>query len=954
MELSAATWSVMSKLLDEALDLEPAVRAAWLEQLTATQPEVAPSVRKLLAAHALSETADVMARLPELPVRPDARTSNLAAGDRVGPYRLKRELGAGGMAEVWLAERADGAFAREVALKLPMISRLRRDLARRFVRERDILARLEHSCIARLYDAGVSDDGLPYLAMEYVDGQPITEYCDARRLDIEARLQLFSQVLEAVQYAHANLIIHRDLKPSNILVTEAGQVRLLDFGIAKLVADDDTAPGTQLTQLSGRVLTPDYASPEQIKGEPLTIATDIYSLGVVLFELLTGARPYKLKVPSAAQLEQAIVEAEARPPSDRIATEAAAARSSTVDRLRRALRGDLDTIVRKALAKQPAHRYLTVAAFADDLSRFASGQVVRARPPSWSYRTRKFVARNRLGVGAAAAVAIALIAGTAVSLWQAEVARDQARFALQAAGRHEGVRHMYGELLQTIANMDVETFGTPKAIPNLLKQKLDELEPQYRDRQSEWAGILNAALSNFSFMGDSESTLETSIRYLDVLRRTGADDRTFVLAYASASRAASLLGRDEESEKFLRAGMSHTPLSHDPATLKAQFILISDAVSVLPRAGKRSEARDVLERARRVGVERLPADRDFATIMESIGRLESGFDNRAALAALEDSLRIYAANVETDALEMASIRYNLGIVLAETGNAARAEEQIRQAHATTARLYGPGDRDTLKSVGWLAWSLARQERYADADALLARNATLVSASSDRISTASAAMLAMRRMQVALLEGDLAAAAAASAAVDRVDPDVPVVPYAPQLLEQRLALSLASERVADAALQFEELLRVTARLPPGLDRLRPGLARVQLLIAQKNAAGASQAATEMLDSLRAAGVVASWGLVTAQEWAAVAAAEAGDPARAGELLAAAATTREMTPSPSRVERAESELRQARAARALGNTADAARFAATALQALDRQHPSSRRLALARELAASAAR
>ncbi|MGZ6080565.1 MAG: serine/threonine-protein kinase, partial [Myxococcaceae bacterium] len=280
MNVSPATWNALSRLLDEAFDLEPDARGPWLEQLAVLRPDVAPALCQLLAAHATGETTDVLSRLPALShtVGGAPQHPGLAKGDRVGPYVLLRVIGGGGMADVWLARRDDGAFDREVALKLPLVSSLRRDLAIRFARERDILARLEHPNIARLYDAGVSADGLPYLAMEYVDGLPLTTWCDERRLGLAERLQLFAQVLAAVQFAHANLIIHRDLKPSNILVTGDGHVSLLDFGIAKLLAAEDRAPQTELSRWAGRALTPDYASPEQIKGEPLTIASDVYSL----------------------------------------------------------------------------------------------------------------------------------------------------------------------------------------------------------------------------------------------------------------------------------------------------------------------------------------------------------------------------------------------------------------------------------------------------------------------------------------------------------------------------------------------------------------------------------------------------------------------------------------------------------------------------------------------------
>jgi len=334
-----AAWPEISRLLDEALDLEPATRADWLAALKQRAPALAPTVARLLAAHAKSETDDVLQRLPQLasvardhPPHPD---TELAPGVRVGPYRLVRELGRGGMADVWLAQRADGAFARDVALKLPHASRLRRDLAARFTRERDILARLEHPNIARLYDAGV-DDGLPYLAMEYVDGATLLDDSDARRLDLPARLALFAQVLDAVRYAHANLVIHRDLKPSNILVTASGEVRLLDFGIAKLLGTEDATQETQLTRVAGRALTPDYASPEQVRGETLTVASDVYTLGVVLYELLCGARPYRLRHASVAQLEQAILEAPVVAPSSALTEAAALARGGTLRRVARA------------------------------------------------------------------------------------------------------------------------------------------------------------------------------------------------------------------------------------------------------------------------------------------------------------------------------------------------------------------------------------------------------------------------------------------------------------------------------------------------------------------------------------------------------------------------------------------------------------------------------------------
>jgi eukaryotic-like serine/threonine-protein kinase len=495
MHVSPTAWRDLSRLLDEALDLHPAERAAWLDRQAASQPDRAGALRKLLAAHATSETADLLARLPAVSQEPMVMRDGLAIGDRVGPYRLVRALGSGGMAEVWLAERADGAFAREVALKLPHASLLRRDLAARFARERDILARLEHPHIARLYDAGVSAEGLPYLAMEYVDGRTIGDYCDHSRLDLAARLRLFVQVQDAVQYAHARLVIHRDLKPSNVLVTSEGQARLLDFGIAKLLADDRTSRETQLTQSAGRVLTPDYASPEQIKGEALTTATDIYSLGVMLYELLCGQRPYRLKLASVAQLEEAIVSADPPKPSASIGEDGARSRGTTPRKLAHALAGDLDTIVAKALAKAPAQRYDSAAAFAKDLERHLQGLPVLAQPDSLAYRARKFVRRRKLesavaaavlialvgGAYAQVAVAAALLAGSGVALWQARAARREAANALQgrsqalaAAARAETVKQFVVSFFEAA---DVSAGGSRKTSAlDLLKQARERLD----------------------------------------------------------------------------------------------------------------------------------------------------------------------------------------------------------------------------------------------------------------------------------------------------------------------------------------------------------------------------------------------------------------------------------------------------------------------------------------------
>jgi serine/threonine protein kinase/Tfp pilus assembly protein PilF len=430
MRLTAPQMTTMSRLLDEALPLDEAGRRRWLETLGREYADLLPALRQALlpefyptsdsnSFHTLLESG-----IDELAAGP--ASTGLRPGAHVGPYELIRLLGAGGMAEVWLAKRADGAFKRDVALKLPSLTWVRRDLEQRFARERDILASLEHPHIARLYDAGFDPAGLPYLSMEYVQGELLTDWCDAQRLGLRERLQLFLQVLEAVQYAHDRQVIHRDLKPSNILITTEGQARLLDFGVATLLDNGGAAGHTPLTTAYGHALTPVYSSPELMRGDPVDAKSDIYSLGVVLFELLTGARPYRLNAgASRTILEHAIAAAEVHKPSTQLVKEAWSVRATTHEQLTRQLRGDLDQIVLKALAKEPQARYASAAALADDLQRYLDGKPVSAQPPRVLYRFKKFLGRNRMMVSVTTAAALIVVAAAVYDV--ARRAADQAR-----------------------------------------------------------------------------------------------------------------------------------------------------------------------------------------------------------------------------------------------------------------------------------------------------------------------------------------------------------------------------------------------------------------------------------------------------------------------------------------------------------------------------------------------
>jgi len=496
-EINDRTWNELNSLLDEFLDLPEPERQAWLERMEPRYRVQQPRLWSFLTKAAQVETQDFLEAPPRIgvPLSAEEVSRESVAGAAVGPYRLLHELGSGGMGTVWLAERADGMMKRPVALKLPHVSFMARraGLVERLAREREILATLSHPNIATLYDAGVAADGQLYLALEYVAGEPIDRYCESRHLQTRARVELFLQVAKAVAHAHAKLVVHRDLKPSNILVTQEGQVRLLDFGIAKLL-DDGVAKQTALTELSGRALTPDYASPEQILGLPITIASDVYSLGVILYELLAGKRPYQLRRESRGALEDAIVQADVVAPGN-LAEPVA----------RKALRGDLDTIVLKALKKKAEDRYPTVNALADDLQRFLDSRPVLARPDGAWYRFTRFAARHRVPLAASIILLVAIVAAAGFSVWQARVAvaeRDRAqevRAFIESIFRNADPWADSGQLM------------TAAQLLHNAERSIDERFANREDLKLDLLGLVGSSLTNLNDLEGARHTLQRAV-----------------------------------------------------------------------------------------------------------------------------------------------------------------------------------------------------------------------------------------------------------------------------------------------------------------------------------------------------------------------------------------------------------------------------------------------------------
>ncbi len=433
------------RLFEAALEWEPKTRSAFLAQTCPGDSDLLDEVQRLLQAH--EQTKGLLGHLllhtPEaLGLLPFSRSME---GRRLGPYRIERQIGHGGMGVVYLAFRADGAFRKQFALKILQSSLANENLVTRFRREREILGSLNHPHIAHLIDAGVTEEALPYYVMEYIEGQSIHAYCDERQLNITQRIELFRTVCEAVQYAHQNLIVHRDLKPSNILVTSNGTVKLLDFGIAKFLDDRRQETVFAATQTGMRLMTPEYASPEQIKGEPITTATDVYALGVILYELLTGRRPYRLKQGLLHEVERAICEETPTRPSSTIgreesallpswtADELSAVREGTVAKLRKRLAGDLDNIALMALRKEPNRRYISAEQLSADLRRHLDHLPVLAQKDTGWYRTQKFLLRHEFSVIVATVFLLFLLAGLFTTVHLYLSAKKAQNLALQEA-----------------------------------------------------------------------------------------------------------------------------------------------------------------------------------------------------------------------------------------------------------------------------------------------------------------------------------------------------------------------------------------------------------------------------------------------------------------------------------------------------------------------------------------
>jgi len=716
-----ARWNRASPYLDMVLDLAAPDRAVRLRELRATEPEIAADVEAMLAEHRkLSAEGFLDGRPIVAPPEPSL------AGVTVGTYRLVSPIGYGGMGSVWLAERSDGRFEGQAALKLLNAALIGRAGEQRFKREGTILARLTHPHIARLIDAGVSDTGQPYLVLEHIAGRHIDRYCDEERLTIDQRLRLFLDVQSAVAHAHANLIIHRDLKPSNVLVDANGQVKLLDFGIAKLLADETGAEATARLTRDGEVaLTPKYAAPEQVTRGQITTATDVYALGVLLFELLTGRHPTASDAQTPAEFVRAVADTDPLKLSTALSDPSlrcedtgaiAAARATTPDRLRRRLGGDLEIILAKALKANPDERYGSVAEFADDLRRVLDNQPISARADSVAYRASRFVRRHRRWLAFTAIAVASLI--TVIGFYTARLSAERDRARAQAV-RTARVSELLMGLL-TGADPYRTPGATEPTMQNLLDTGAERVVQQLADEPELQGQMLTMIGRTYQRMGYFDKARPLLEQALTVERSAIHGDNA---ALAQTLNDLGVLKREQgevrESEPLLREGlgMRRRLLGNADPAVAITLVELSRTIRDL---GQAAEAETLSREALAIRRAALGEEhRETATSKSDLGGL---LMRKGDLTEAEPLLRQNVAITEKvlglGHPNSATAKSLLASLLLAKNEPAEAERLLRIAVDVNGRVFGADRPEYAQSLNNLAGAVEAQGRLSDAESML--------------------------------------------------------------------------------------------------------------------------------------------------------------------------------------------------------------------------------------------
>lgn len=693
---TAALWTRARTLFERAVELGDNELAAFLDRECNDDEELRGKVLQLLRADAA--TGGILDAPLDAEMFDDDAEGAFQPGTQIGSWRLIRELGHGGMGVVFLAERADRAYEQHAALKIVRGGLVSGALEKRFLRERQILARLQHPGIARLLDGGFTSEGQPYFVMELVVGKPVTDWAERHALDLPRRLQLFLEVCDAVQYAHRQLVVHRDLKPANILVTADGRIRLLDFGVARLL--DDASEEAGLTRTGMLLLTPEYAAPEQVRGEPATTATDVYGLGAVLYELLSGRRIRTLDSHALTDVLR-VLEAEIPPLGER---------DDLLPALKRQVRGDLETIVHCALAREPQRRYATVDALAADVHRYLEDRPVLARPDSARYRLGKYLRRHRAGV-AAAAVAFALLAlGVAGTFWQAQQAQREAVRAREMSA-------FLQDLFTAVEPAD--TLGRVVTARELLDAgaaRIDNLraDPDVRVDVMLTLGDLYLRLGVFD---RAEALLVRAQE--EAVAAFGENHVRAVEVQNSLAYIFTEAGRYDDAEAVIGRALAASRRLDDPLVLSHSIDALANLRS---DQGRYDESRDLRRELLELNTELHGADSwEVAATLQALGTMEMDLQNfDEAERLLVEALQKEREAVGSQHPSVANTLEVMAVLKLRLGRAADAEPYQREALAIRTQVLGEDHPDVARSLDQIALILQRQNRTAEAFELYER------------------------------------------------------------------------------------------------------------------------------------------------------------------------------------------------------------------------------------------
>lgn len=699
-------WARVRQVFDEAVLVPEHERRAWLEHTCHDAPDIMREVELLLQSH------DMLGNFLEPPeASPSSATISTLAGKQIGPYRIVSVIGEGGMGTVYKAVRDYGHVQKRVAIKVVRSTLVNEGIIERFEQERETLARLQHPNIAQLLDGGTTDDGLPYVVMEYVEGVPLDKYCEDHSLDVTTRLQLFRTICGGVHYAHQNLVVHRDLKPGNILVDESGAPKLLDFGVAKILDGSHQVEASEMTKAGLRFITPEYASPEQLRNENITTKSDVYSLGVLLFKLLTGKRPYDFGTQLPHEISRAVLEQQPLKPSTMVlkGSGPSSAFSANSQKLSHQLSGDLDNIILKALEKNHEKRYSSVEHLSEDIRRHLAGLPVSARSATFGYRAAKFIRRHKIGVAAATAIVLLLVGGIATALWQANKATKEAAKAEQITAF----------LQEMLSSADPARSGKDVTVVQTLDRAAERVDKELGTQPEIAASVLHTMGETYLSLGQYDKAERDFRRSLTLRERVfGREHEEIATLLHSLAFLAQLRTQHAAADSLYQLAITMHKRT-TPNSERHLFSMLSDYCTLLRERHEVAKALATIQEALALATDATGlSGREYGIALSNYASaLKDNGENLRADSVYRHALNIMKQELGTEHIDVAQTMNNFALVLLQEGKDDEAEDLLRQSLGIRKKILGHSHPEVALAMTNLAGMALKRGNIPEAEQL---------------------------------------------------------------------------------------------------------------------------------------------------------------------------------------------------------------------------------------------